>query len=110
MLHNDANKNSNEEQHMAKALYIQTIREDTNNNDELDSNDLITISLAQPDGTDVTDIETGIRSVIDYDYSAQNNTLMLLFQKENKVIVKQYSLATFKVESEKVVNEILGTF
>ncbi len=110
VVNNDASPDLNEEKRLAKAIYIETIKEDTNGNGELDGDDLITISLAQPDGTNIKDIETGIQSVIDYDYLANDNSLILLFQKENKVIVKKYSLSTFKAESEKFINEISGKF
>lgn len=108
VLSNDATSDPREEKRIAKAIYIETVKEDTNRNGELDGDDLITISLAQPDGTNLKDIETGVQSVIDHDLLADNNSLMLLFQKENKVIVKKYSLSTFKAESEKVINEISG--
>lgn len=91
---------------IAKAIYMETITEDTNGNHELDENDLITISLVQPNGKSVTEIETGVQSVVDYDFLDDNESLMLLFQKDNKVIVKKYSLSSFEVKSETVVNEI----
>lgn len=90
----------------ALAIYIETIKSDSNGDNSLDEDDLITISLTDPYGKNHTEIDNNVQSVIDSNVVEDGGYLILLMQKNNKVILKKYSLSTFKLASEKVINEI----
>ena len=91
----------------AKGLYIETIKHDSNNNNRLDRDDLHTIALTDPYGNKYTEIDSEVLSVIDRNVVENGAFLIVLMQKENKVILKKYSLKTFELTSEKVIDEIL---
>ena len=99
-------KDINEDKRVAIAIYIETIKSDTNGNNGLDNDDLITISLTDPYGKKYTEIENQVESVVDINLNDNGKYLTLLLQKNAKVILKKYSLATFNLVSEKVINEI----
>lgn len=90
----------------ALAIYIETIKSDSNGDKSLDEDDLITISLTDPYGENHTEIDSKVQSVIDSNVVEEGKYLILLMQKNNMVILKKYSLSTFKLVSEKVINEI----
>lgn len=90
----------------ALAIYIESIKSDSNGNNRLDHNDLITISLTDPHGQRYTEIDNEVQSVIDTNIVEDGRFLILLLQKDNKVHLKQYSLSTFEMVSQKVINEI----
>lgn len=89
-----------------QAIYIRVIRHDSNNNGELDSNDNNTLALTRPDGTDYTEIITDIEALIDRDTSNNARELLILYQSKGQVILKKFSLVTFKLLSERVITEI----
>ena len=101
-LTNDADENKKK----AIAIYIETIKFDTNGNGGLDRYDLTSISLTDPYGKNYTEIETNVKSVVDINVGEEGNSLILLLQKNNKVILKKFSLSTFDLISEKVIDEI----
>ncbi|MBF0266377.1 MAG: hypothetical protein HQL46_14020 [Gammaproteobacteria bacterium] len=91
------------------ALYLEAIREDSNQNNKLDKNDLIEVSLANLNGKNIKIIEKNISSVIDYRLVNNNSEFMLLFQKNKQVIVKKFSPANYELLSEKILTEISTT-
>ena len=99
-------KDIDKDKKKAIAIYIETIKSDTNRNGGLDRNDLTSISLTDPYGKNYTEIETQVESVVDMNVGEDGNFLILLLQKNNKVILKKYSLSTFDILSEKVIDEI----
>ena len=99
-------KDINEDKRVAIAIYIETIKSDTDGNNGLDNNDLISISLTDPNGKNYTEIENQVESVVDINIGDDGKYLILLLQKNAKVILKKYSLATFDLVSEKVIDEI----
>jgi hypothetical protein len=111
VLSNDQNPPSmgaREEKKTAVAIYVKTIPADTSGNGVLDRGDLSNIALLTPDGKNLTEIERGIQSVIDYNLSEDDQQLVLLLQKQGQVILKKYSLSSFELISEKVIEEITG--
>lgn len=90
----------------ALAIYIETIKSDSNGDNNLDDGDLMTISLTDPNGMNYTEIDNEVQSVIDNNVVKDGKHLILLLQKNNKVVLKKYSLSTFKLVSEKVIDEI----
>lgn len=95
-----------ENKEKALAIYIKSIKSDSNGDKSLDEDDLLTISLTDPYGKNYTEINTDVQSVIDYNVVEDGQYLILLLQKNNKVILQKYSLSSFKLVSEKVINEI----
>lgn len=91
----------------AVAIYIETIKDDSNNNNHLDRDDLHTIALTDPYGNKYTEIDSQVQSVIDRNVVENGEYLLVLMQNENKIILKKYSLKTFELASEKVIDEIL---
>ncbi|PUB80973.1 MAG: hypothetical protein DBP02_19620 [gamma proteobacterium symbiont of Ctena orbiculata] len=91
---------------IAKAIYIEVIKSDTNRNEELDRNDAISVALADTNGENLKVIESDVQSVIDYNLVDEYRQLVLLFQKNDKVILKKFSLSTFEMLSENVIDEI----
>ncbi len=90
----------------AVGIYVEIIKDDSNNNNHLDRDDLHTIALTDPYGNKYTEIDSEVQSVIDRNIVENGKYLIILMQKENKVILRKYSLKTFKLASEKVIDEI----
>jgi hypothetical protein len=109
VLKNEVNRyvdSEKDEKEVARAIYIEVIKSDSNGNQELDRGDFINIALSDPYGEKFKIIESDIQSVVDFNLVDEYRNLVLLFQKNDKVILKKYSLATFEVLSENVIDEI----
>ncbi len=100
------NQNIEKDKVKAVAIYIETIKDDSNNNNHLDRGDLRTIALTTPYGKKYTEIDSKVQSVIDRNVVENGKYMIILMQKENKVLLKKYSLKTFELALEKVIEEI----
>ena len=90
----------------ALAIYIETAKSDSDGDNLLNEDDLITISLTDVNGENLTEVDSNVQSVIDKNVVEDGSFLILLMQKDNQVLLKKYSLSTFKLVSEKLINEI----
>jgi len=97
-----------EETKKTVVFYYEIINEDTNKNGEFDENDLSSLALSRPDGSGLTVVEKGVRSVIDWKLSDEGKTLLLLFQKEGEVYLKKFDVGNFEPVSSKVILQIEG--
>lgn len=78
------------------ALYFTVLKQDTNQDNVIKRNDLMSIALTKPDGSERTEIETDITQVQSVDVTDNGQTLVLFYVKNDKTYVSTYSLATFK--------------
>ncbi len=90
----------------AVALYVSVIKSDSDGDGRLTTDDDITIALLRTDGSSYTEIETGIWEVLDQEVIDDGKYLALLLQVESNVLLKKYSLETFKLISERNIAEI----
>jgi hypothetical protein len=88
------------------SIYYEISKSDTNSNGKLDEDDAITIGLSNPDGLNFSEVETGITSVIDHSIDSVASVLTVLMQKGSALIMKKYSLETYKMISEKEITKI----
>ena len=91
------------------AIYYKIIDKDTDKNGELNSDDLITLALTNPDGTQYTVIDSSVDSVMDSTIIKGGQALALLTQSDGKLHYKTYSLKTFKnISSRTLLNISAG--
>lgn len=91
----------------AQAIYIRSIKKDSNNNHELDSDDKSTIALTRPDGSGYTEILSDADSIIDKETSSDGKYLTVLYQTKGIVVLKKFSLHNFQLVSERVITELI---
>ncbi len=87
-------------------LYVEVINSDTNGDGKLSKDDDSAIALLNIDGSGYKEIETGVKQLIDSKVTDNGKNFMLIVQIESNVIIKKYSLETFKKESERMITEI----
>ncbi|MFK5970753.1 MAG: hypothetical protein QM487_11630 [Candidatus Marithrix sp.] len=78
------------------ALYFTVNKQDTNGDGAIKSNDNQTISLIKLDGSNYTEIEQDISFVKDSAVIDDGNSLLLFYEKKEKVYLSKYSLIDFK--------------
>ncbi|MEY8214877.1 MAG: hypothetical protein RPR97_10410 [Colwellia sp.] len=88
------------------AIYYEVRKEDADQNGKLDENDPLTIALTAPGGSNYTEIEVGITSVLDHSVDQSGSTLTLLIQDGELLLMKKYSLKTNEKISEREITRI----
>lgn len=85
------------------ALMLALTKEDTNQDGRLAEGDKQVLALMHVDGTGYKEIEVDVQYFLDHKVAADGKSLVILLQKDSKVLVKKYSLETFEPLSEHVV-------
>lgn len=88
------------------AIYYEVIKEDSNKDGKLDSDDLVSVAITTPDGLNYKELDTGLTSVLDHDVDAEASVLTILSQHKNTLSMKKYSLKTGEKISEKELSKI----
>ena len=88
------------------AVYVAVVKNDTNGDGDISAEDGLTLALAKPDGSDYTEIDKGIRKVLDSTVSADGQSVTFLLHIDTNIVAKKYSLSTFGLISERTISEI----
>lgn len=88
------------------SIYYEVIKNDTNKDGDLNTEDDVTISLTSPDGKDYVELDSEVTSVIDHSIDGDAKILTILMQKGSSILMKKYSLENNQMISEKEVSRI----
>lgn len=88
------------------AMYYEVIKNDTNKNGKLDENDLMTAAITTPDGLNYKELESKATSIIDHSIDTGTLTLTLLVQKNDKLVMENFSTTDGRKISEREITKI----
>ncbi|KPH60202.1 hypothetical protein AMS58_18465 [Pseudoalteromonas porphyrae] len=92
-------------QSSAAGIAYDVIKNDTNNDGLLNSDDKSTFALSKTDGSDYNEIITGYDSVLEYDVNEDGN-LFVLFIDNSDVFSMLVDLTTFKITNKKQLPKV----
>ncbi len=95
-----------DEETPVQAISVSSVTHDTNHDNALSERDDITLALLRPDGTDYTEIATGIREVLDSTVSEDGANVTFLLQIGSQVVARKHALDTFQLVSERTLSQI----
>lgn len=90
----------------AVAIYAVIVKEDSNNDSRLDTDDPKTIALLRTDGSGYTEIVDNIDQIISSRASFDGKTFDVLAREGSAVVMRRFSLETFEKTREEILSDL----
>lgn len=88
------------------SLYVSVAKKDTNRDGVISADDDITLALLDVDGSNYTEVASGITKVFDSTVSEDGKVVSFLLHIGDSIVVHKYSLSNFDLLSERLIDEI----
>ncbi len=95
-------ESKNAEANPTRALYFEYVKDDSNGDGKLSSQDLSSIALTNPDGSGFVEVLHGVSRVLSYEILGSQN-LVVVYQVGKAVRYAKFSVVSFTKESDQEI-------